>query len=95
MHWLAEQGLALKRVFLVIIPLLIFIVSEIVKISFGHKESVHMKSNKFNTAAVQNVLLYVVNILGGNVAGGALLTNALYGLRFVGMIDESKDRRFN
>lgn len=86
MYWLAEQGLALKRVFLVIIPLLIFIVSEIVKISFGHKESVYMKSNKFNTAAVQKVLLYVVNILGGNVAGGALLTNALYGLRFVGMM---------
>ncbi len=50
---------------------------------------------KYNTTDVPNILLNVVNILSGNIAGGALLTNALYGLRFVGMIDESKDRRFN
>ena len=54
-----------------------------------------LAEQKYNTTDVPNILLNVVNILSGNIAGGALLTNALYGLRFVGMIDESKDRRFN
>ena len=78
MHWLAEQGLAPKRVFLVIIPLIIFIVTELVKIVFMYKEDEQMKSNKHNTIDVLNVSLNVFSNLSGNMAGGALLTNALY-----------------
>ena len=37
-----------------------------------------MKSNKHNTIDVLNVSLNVFNNLSGNMAGGALLTNALY-----------------
>ena len=37
-----------------------------------------MKSNKHNTIDVLNVSLNVFNSLSGNMAGGALLTNALY-----------------
>ena len=79
MHWLAEQGLAPKRVFLVIIPLIIFIVTELVKTVVIFKEDEQMKSNKHNTIDVLNVSLKVFNNLSGNMAGGALLTNALYG----------------
>lgn len=78
MHWLAEQGLAPKRVFLVIIPLIIFIVTELVKTVFIYKEDEQMKSNKHNTIDVLNVSLNVFNNLSGNMAGGALLANALY-----------------
>ena len=78
MHWLAEQGLAPKRVFLVIIPLIIFIVTEFVKTVFIYEENEQMKSNKHNTIDVLNVSLNVFNNLSGNMAGGALLTNALY-----------------
>ena len=78
MHWLAEQGLAPKRVFLVIIPLIIFIVTELVKTVFIYKEDERVKSNKHNTIDVLNVSLNVFNNLSGNMAGGALLTNALY-----------------
>ena len=78
MHWLAEQGLAPKRVFLVIIPLIIFVVTELVKTAFIYKEDEQMKSNKHNTIDVLNVSLNVFNNLSGNMAGGALLTNALY-----------------
>ena len=78
MHWLAEQGLAPKRVFLVIIPLIIFIVIELVKTVFIYKEDEQMKNNKHNTIDVLNVSLNVFNNLSGNMAGGALLTNALY-----------------
>ena len=79
MHWLAEQGLAPKRVFLVIIPLIFFVVTELVKTVFIYKEDEQMKSNKHNTIDVLNVSLNVFNSLSGNMAGGALLTNALYG----------------
>ena len=36
-----------------------------------------MKSNKHNTIDVLNVSLNVFNSLSGNMAGGALLANAL------------------
>lgn len=79
MYWLVEQGGASKRVFLVIIPFIIFIVTELVKIVFIHKEDEQMKSNKHNMIDVLNVSLNVFNNLSGNITGGALLTNALYG----------------
>lgn len=75
MYWLAEQGLAPKRVFLVIISLILFIVTKLVKTVFIYKEDEKMKSNKHNTIDLLNVF----NSLSGNMAGGALLTNALYG----------------
>ena len=37
-----------------------------------------MKNNKHNTIDVLNVSLNVFNNLSGNMAGGTLLTNALY-----------------
>lgn len=77
MHWLAEQGFAPKRVFLVIIPLIFFIVTELVKTVFIYKDE-QMKSNKHNTIDVLNVSLNVFSNLSGNMAGGTLLTNALY-----------------
>lgn len=78
MHWLAEQGLALKSVVLVIIPLIIFIITEFVKMFSIYKEDEHMKCNKNNTIDVLNVLLNTINNMSGNIAGGALLANALY-----------------
>ena len=78
MHWLAEQGLVPKRVFLVIIPLIIFFITELVKTVFIYKD-VQMKSNKHNTIDVLNVSLNVFRNLSGNMAGGALLTNRFYG----------------
>lgn len=74
-HWLAEQGLAPKRVFLVVIPLLIFIVIELIKKVLNNKEDKRM-NNKLNTIDVLNVSLNVTNNISGNIAGGALLTNA-------------------
>lgn len=78
MHWLAEQGLAQKMVFLVIIPLLIFILTEHIKIVLISEEDERM-NNKYNTIEVLNVSLNVISNLSGNMAGGALLTNAFYG----------------
>lgn len=49
-----------------------------------------MKSNKHNTIDVLNVSLIVFNNLSGNMAGGALLTNALYdNSNLQGCVDES------
>lgn len=76
MHWLAEQGLTPKRVFLVIVPLLIFMAIELVKKVLKNKEDMRM-NNKLNTIEALNVLLNVTSNLSGNIAGGALLANVL------------------
>lgn len=76
MHWLAVQGLAPKRVFLVIIPLIFFIFLEFVKEFLKNKEDERM-NNELNTLDVLNVSRDVISNLSGNIAGGALLTNAL------------------
>lgn len=76
MRWLAEQGLAPKRVFLVIISQVIFLVVEIAKAVLKKKEDGRM-GNKLNTIDVLNVSLNIINSLSGNIAGGALLANAL------------------
>ena len=80
MRRLAESqlGLAPKRAFLVVIPLLIFIVTESLKVK--RKEKMPMKKNA-NKALI--VTTNVVNNLSGNIAGCALLANVLYDLRFV------------
>ncbi len=75
MYWLAEQGLAPKRAFLVGIPLLIFIATELIK-----KNRKGRKPMKKNALDVLNVTTNVINCLSGNLAGGALLANALYGI---------------
>jgi len=72
-HWLAEQGLAPKRAFLAGIPLLIFIVTEIMK----SKRKGRKPMNK-NAIDVLNVTTNVINNSSGNLAGGALLANVLY-----------------
>ncbi len=84
MHWLAEDqlGLASKGAFLAIIPLLILIVTEVL---VNRKEKKHM--NRINAPYTLSIIVAIVNNLSGNIAGGALLANALYGLRFVGMIN--------
>lgn len=74
--WLAEQGLALKSVFLVIIPLIIFLITKKVKNVLKKKEGKRM-GNKINTIDVLNAIIKIVDNLCGNIAGGALLTNAL------------------
>ena len=73
MHWLAEQGLAPKRAFFAGVPLLIFIVTEIMKNK--RKGKMPMKKNAID---VLNVTTNVLNNLSGNLAGGALLANVLY-----------------
>ena len=73
MHWLAEQGLAPKRAFLAGVPLLIFIVTEIMKNK--RKRKMPMKKNAID---VLNVTTNIFNNLSGNLAGGALLANVLY-----------------
>ena len=73
MYWLAEQGLAPKRAFLAGVPLLIFIVTEIMKNK--RKRKMPMKKNAID---VLNVITNVFNNLSGNLAGGALLANVLY-----------------
>ena len=49
----------------------------------------HIRKEKrpMKNAEVLNVIFLAINVLSGNLAGGALLANALYKLRFVGMID--------
>lgn len=74
-YWLVEQGLAVKRVLLVVIPLIIFFVVEYVKyINEGDRYMVKTNKNAFN---VKNVLLNCIITLSGNIAGGALLANGL------------------
>lgn len=76
MHWLAEQGLAPKSVFF-IFPLLIFLVTSIVNNLINKEEAKQMEKHK-NAIDVLSVALNIINHLSGNIAGGALLTNALY-----------------
>ena len=73
-HLLAVQGLAPKIAFLAGISLLIFIVTEMIK--YMRKEIMPMKKNALD---VQTVTMNVLNNLSGNLAGGALLANVLYG----------------
>ncbi|MFG5919297.1 hypothetical protein ACFFBA_000696 [Sneathia vaginalis] len=76
MYWLAEQGLAPKRALLVIIPLIIFLISEVVTFLLQIMEEDTM-DNTNNAIDVLNVSLKVITNLSGNIAGGALLTNTL------------------
>lgn len=76
MYWLAEQGLAPKSVFLIIIPLIIFITTQIRKNDLKGKEDRSMR-NKPNIIDVVRILLNIIENLSGNIAGGALLANAL------------------
>jgi hypothetical protein len=53
--------------------------TEFLKRVFTNKEDEQMKiNNKINTIDVLNVTLNIFNNLSGNIAGGALLANALY-----------------
>ncbi len=79
MYWLAEQGSAPKRVFLVILPLIINIIVKFIKTIYFEKGECTM----INTIDVPYVLFEIVYTLSGNIAGGALLTNALHKRRNV------------
>ena len=77
MYWLAEQGLSPKRALLVIIPLIIFLISEVITFFLQIREEVTM-NNTNNAIGSLNASLKVVSNLSGNIAGGALLANTLY-----------------
>ncbi len=74
MYWLAEQGLAPKRVFLVAVPLMIFFLTEHIKKVFERRGNKNMGMTK-NTFDALIVNLNCLISLSGNVAGGALLAN--------------------
>lgn len=75
MYWLAEQGLAPKRALFVLIPLTIFFLMEHIKYVLKRKGDKNMGKIK-NAFDALNVLLNCMKNLSGNMAGGALLTNA-------------------
>lgn len=75
MYWLAEQGLAPKRVLLVIVPLILIFLIEHLKNVLERKDGKVMEKNK-NTFDVLMVSLNSFISLNGNIAGGALLANA-------------------
>lgn len=77
MYLLAEQGLAPKRALLVIIPLIIFLISEVITFLMQIMEEDTM-NNTNNAIDVLNASLKMVSNLSGNIAGGALLANTLY-----------------
>lgn len=74
MYWLVEQGLAPKRVLLVVVPLIIFFLMERIKRVFEKKGDKNLEKMK-NAFDVLIVNLGCIIDLGGNVAGGALLAN--------------------
>ena len=73
-YWLAEQGLAPKRVLLVIIPLILFFLMEHMKHVFRRKGDKNMGKTKNAFDALNVILNYFIN-LSCNIAGGALLAN--------------------
>lgn len=75
MYWLAEQGLAPKRALFVVIPLTIFFLMEHIKYVLKRKGDKNMGKTK-NAFDALNVILNCIINLSGNMAGGALLTNA-------------------
>ena len=74
-YWLAEQGLALKRVLFVIVTFVFIFFLEYVKYCYGEKGGMFMRKIK-NAFDVPFVVLNSVINLTNSVAGGALLTNA-------------------
>jgi hypothetical protein len=74
-YWLAEQGLAPKRALLVEIPLIITFLMEHMKHVFERRGDKNMGKKK-NAFDALNVILNCIINLSGNMAGGALLTNA-------------------
>lgn len=76
MYWLAEQGLAPKRVLFVVVPLIIFFLMEQMKYVAKRKGNKNMGKTK-KAFDVLNVILNCIINLCGNIAGGALLANAL------------------
>lgn len=74
MYWLAEQGLAPKRVLLVVVPLIIFFLMEHIKRVFEKKGDKNMGKMKNTFDALIVNLDYFIG-LSGNMAGSALLAN--------------------
>lgn len=74
MYWLAEQGLAPKRVLRVVVPLIIFFLMEHIKRVFEKKGDKNMGKMK-NTFDALIVNLDCFIGLSGNMAGSALLAN--------------------
>lgn len=74
MYRLAEQGLTLMGVLLVVLPLIIIFLMEHLKRRFKEKGDKNMDKKKTFEALIVNSEC-IIN-LSGNVAGGALLANA-------------------
>lgn len=74
MYWLAEQGLAPKRVLRVVVPLIIFFLMEHIKRVFEKKGDKNMGKMK-NTFDALIVNLDCFIGFSGNMAGSALLAN--------------------
>ena len=75
MYWLAEQGLAPKRVLLVIVPLIMIFLMEHLKHVLERKDGKVMGKIKNAFDVLMDSLNCFIS-LGGNIAGGALLANA-------------------
>lgn len=73
-YWLAEQGLALKRALLVVVPLIVIFLMEHIKHVFERKGDKNMGKTKKAFEALHIILNYIIN-LSCNIAGGALLAN--------------------
>lgn len=74
MYWLAEQGLASKRVLLIVIPLITFFLMEHMKHVLERKGDRSMGKTKNGFEALNVILKCIIN-LSGNIAGDALLAN--------------------
>lgn len=78
MYWLAEQGLAPKRVLLVVLPLILIFLIEKLKYVLKRKEGKTIMVRTKNTFDARMFSLDCFSGLSGNIAGGALLANTLY-----------------
>jgi hypothetical protein len=74
-YWLAEQGLAPKRVLLALVPLLIIFLLKHINQIFENKGEKNMEKKK-KTFDALNVIFNTIINLSFNLAGGALLANA-------------------
>lgn len=81
--WLAEQGLAFKRVLLVVIPLFVFF--NVTILEFYRKDKGEIMKRKTFCKALKVTIHKVSKTLSGGIAGSALLAKAYHqNYHFVG-----------
>jgi len=74
--WLAEQGLAFKRVLLVVIPLFVFF--NVTILEFYRKDKGEIMKRKTFCKAFRATIHKVSKMLSGGMAGSALLAKAYH-----------------